>query len=97
MTERSTIRLAKAFVDELMAELSAKDFVSMMYRNAEPEYDGTGSCASHDFCDANMVMLAAWEKLGYGEMDPSSSADASVWNEAWSIAKRHFLTITKRS
>lgn len=92
---RSTVTLAKKFVDLLLLELDAKDFIKVLYRNAEPEYESTGSCASHDFCDANMVMLDAWGYLGYGEFDPNSSADASVWNDAWHIAKRQYLTRTK--
>lgn len=93
MAERSTVMLAKKFVDLLMVEIGAKNFVEVLYRNAKPEYKD--ACASHDFCDANMVMLTAWEALGYGEMDANSPADASVWNGAWNIAKTNYLTRTQ--
>lgn len=64
----------------------------MQFMNAEDAYDKTKSCASQDFCDANMVMIAAWEALEYGPFNCASSEDCSVWNGAWDIAKRMYLT-----
>lgn len=69
-------------------------------------------CASHDVCDANMVMLQAfenvigrepvmsWETLPNGQPDGATEAakaalaetDNALWNAAWAIAKRDYLT-----
>jgi hypothetical protein len=43
------------------------------------------TCASHDFCDANMVMDRAKENLKLG-LDISSQADVLVWSRAWELA-----------
>lgn len=58
------------------------------------------SCASHDYCDANMVMLAAFEKV-FGRKpdylllppealmrkDAANTPDMNLWNEAWTKAR----------
>lgn len=44
-----------------------------------------GICASHDFCDANMAMAEAFERLGLPVAD--GLTDYSVWNAAWNMAK----------
>jgi hypothetical protein len=41
-------------------------------------------CHSHDWCDANMVMLAAAESLG--PFDIENPAHLQRWNHAWDIA-----------
>ena len=51
-------------------------------------------CATHDFCDANMLMHEALCRC-YGVRDfPASNISESetltgLWNEAWDIAKRN--------
>ena len=51
-------------------------------------------CATHDFCDANMLMHEALCRC-YGVKDfPASNISGSepltgLWNEAWDIAKRN--------
>jgi hypothetical protein len=54
-------------------------------RNATPEY--ACACATHDFCDANVLMQEAFEDLFLRETDPASDLDVWLWNEAWSVAK----------
>jgi hypothetical protein len=44
----------------------------------------TGVCHSHDFCDANMIMAAAFAEVGL-EI-PAADADPELWNSAWEIA-----------
>ncbi len=40
-------------------------------------------CATHDFCDANMLMAAAFEKVTGNEDDIEfSKEDCALWNEA---------------
>lgn len=89
---RDPTLLANRFYILLKRELTRKDFEEMLRLNATKDYDSSGSCASHDFCDANMVMEEAWRDLGYGEVNPESQADADLWNDAWNIAKREYLT-----
>lgn len=47
----------------------------------------TATCATHDFCDANMLMLDAWEKFCLQPMRPHVQANADLWNQAWQIAR----------
>lgn len=78
-------QIGDTFVALLRQELTPEQFREMRRRNATPEYAGTNCCASHDFCDANMVMLAAFQQHG---LEPLAEADdmASLWNAAWTSA-----------
>lgn len=85
--------LAGAFVLLLMQSLPYNEIKIIQARNATPEY--LDACASHDFCDANMVMLDAWESLGGGDI--YGDAEASIfnrytWDRAWNLAKARYLT-----
>ena len=90
-------RLAADFANLLHGYFRADQWAEMRQRNATPEYGGS-VCASHDFCDANMVMLEAFEKHGQAAAchltDGSAEHEAScvLWGEAWAIAKRDYLT-----
>lgn len=64
-------------------------------RNRESAAAGERNvCATHDFCDANMLMHEALCRC-YGVKDfPASNLSESetltgLWNEAWDIAKRN--------
>lgn len=47
-------------------------------------------CATHDFCNANMLMHEAWMGVfGRDSCCSSSDADTYVWNAAWKVAHRH--------
>jgi hypothetical protein len=57
-------------------------------------------CASHDYCDANMIMLAAWEAERAPMLTPEQRAagigeDIDHANAAWEIAKAHYLTASE--
>lgn len=64
--------------------------------NASNKANGYSSsqCASHDFCDANMVMSEAFEALGIGSHQKlhkryvEQSTLIDLWNQAWALAKR---------
>ncbi len=83
--------LGDGFAAVLRQWLDADEIAMVRSRNASPEYAANGSCASHDFCDANMAMDAAFEKvLGRGSDiadldDGSESPDIALWNAAWPI------------
>jgi len=40
-----------------------------------------------DFCDSNMAMGEAWDRMFQDEFDLSSEADVDLWNAAWNLAK----------
>ena len=87
--------LADAFSAALRDELHEGIIDTIVERNRTPEY--AGCCASHDFCDANMVMDAAIEGiLGHGlfedprlydEEDGLTQEGTDLWNAAWDLAK----------
>lgn len=87
-----TAILARAFGRQLQKDLTPLEFAEVNARNAA-ETD-SAICHSHDFCDASMVMLAAFK----GTFDRSpvflngsdtveSEADIALWGSAWNAAK----------
>ncbi len=44
-------------------------------------------CHSHDYCDANQVMLDACESLGISVDNPLADEFVAITDAAWSIAK----------
>lgn len=97
-SQPQTVRLAARFASELRAWLSADDWAEMRARNSRPPYAGPeGPCASHDFCDANEAMAEAFREIVGRDLLPDdgegpTDADCALWNDAWHIAKREFLT-----
>ena len=89
-TMADKIKLARAFGSDMQAALSPRQFRTMCDANkAEPE--DSGVCHSHDYVDANMVMLAAFEATFGREpaflSDSNKTVDLVLWNDAWAIAK----------
>lgn len=82
--------VARQFAIEIKKDISPDEMRQVAARNKTPEYAGI-ICASHDFCDANMSMLAAFENLlqrsPLREEGGMSDEDTALWSEAWSIAK----------
>lgn len=75
-------RLADLFGEALCAELGLFKYRLAIDRNrANPD---ASWCASHDFCDANMVMLSCWQQLT-GADDVPEDDDCALWNAAWDI------------
>jgi hypothetical protein len=77
--------LSKEFSQILKTELSAEEMTEVVRINSLPAY--SDACASHDFCDANMVMNEAFEKVMQREFDFDSDCDTDLFNGAWSLAK----------
>lgn len=87
----------------MIVDRIARDFVKLL-RDGTPDdvwakmradnvaNIGTGCCASHDFCDANMPMADAFERHMGHTPEADSERDASIWNDAWQIAQRRDLT-----
>ncbi len=83
--------LADEFAARLRAYLGADKFAEVRRLNATPAYGG-GCCASHDFCDANMIMFEAFEAIADRGHDPASQPDSDLWNAAWNDAAARHLT-----
>ncbi len=97
-------RVAAVFAAKLFEALDDADMVEVRVRNraeADPRI-----CHSHDFCDANMVMDAAFRAMGIetpvdalsaegGEGARFHAADA-LWGEAWGLAKAKWFVSARK-
>lgn len=87
-------QLACNFAHRLGRMLRPDEWREMRLRNRTA---GAGICASHDFVDANMVMLDAWRAtretaiVGAGDAE-QLAADIDHVNAAWTVATRRYLT-----
>jgi hypothetical protein len=88
-----TIELARAFGEEVQAAFTPTEFRAMVDMNKSSHAD-RGICATHDFCDANMLMLDAFKKtfgrepwfLTDADSDKGQT-DMRLWGDAWAITK----------
>lgn len=79
--------LARTFCRVMNEWLNPVQMDAVRERNRTTHADST-VCATHDFCDANMAMLQAWQECtGGDEIDTNDEAQAAVWNAAWTLAK----------
>lgn len=92
-------RLGDAFADVLREWLTADEFAEMRALNATSDFQGDNApCASHNYCDANMAMDAAFPIALDRECDlhtdeaGNESPDFALFNAAWDYAKRTHLT-----
>lgn len=97
-TDARAETLATAFERQLRGYLSPATMREVDQRNvAYNVRHGSGVCASHDFCDANMLMAPAFAEVvgreitlpGEAEEDPTlepqARADVGLWNDAWGL------------
>ena len=77
--------LAVRFSATLREWLSAYEMALVIAKNREEQTPLV--CHSHDYCDANMAMLEAFELFG---LDPCLQDQELVelWNTAWSVAAK---------
>lgn len=95
------VSLAREFAAELEREIGPVQMDSVVRRNRALQASGDiHCCASHDFCDANMVMHQAGVNLGlrdgWGLSCPECEDEAdlccdcqlerNLWNDAWQVA-----------
>jgi len=86
-------QLACNFTHRVARMLDPSEWQEMRLRNRTA---GAGVCASHDFLDANMVMLDAWRAtrgdaiVGLGDAT-ALEHDLDHVNAAWTVATRHYL------
>lgn len=80
------VKLAKVFGSEVQAALSRAEFREMTDANkAEP--DDSDVCHTHDYCDANELMISAFKTVEGRNPVSASPRDAELINDAWAIAK----------
>ena len=90
--------LAKEFSRVLNSWIPEKIF-EVNLRNKEASYKLNNCCASHDFCDANMAMDEAFQKVmqrefvffndEYPETEQQNEDDTDLINAAWNLAKEN--------
>jgi hypothetical protein len=89
--------LAATFLTVLAEELTPDQLAEVYRRNSSmPVYTRLGPCASHDFCDANMVMAEAFTRHGV-EVDIDDDTQCALWGAAWALAfdemKRRYVDV----
>ncbi len=79
--------LALFFTQELAKEIGAAKFKRVAALNATETNPGV--CHSHDFCDANEVMAAAFIAAGFAHPadDMADTNVCDMWEAAWKIAR----------
>lgn len=82
--------IACYFAQALEQDLTAEQFAEIKRLNATPEYSD-GICASHNYCDANVFMLEAFEAFGLSAPEDSDEPAVAIWNGAWEFASKEFL------
>lgn len=84
-SEDDAEKIARKFAEGLTEDLGAGTVAEIVRLNATPAY--AGCCASHDFCDANMVMADAFEEVLGHALDAGDETHAALVNRAWDLAK----------
>lgn len=87
---RPQVQLAQRF-SELLKRNIGTSITEVIGRNiVETNLD---VCHSHDFCDANEVMLQAWKDCGHNPDDVTGEKQTDearrLWETAWDIAKEY--------
>ena len=78
--------LAREFSDAINALLLPEEVLEIVQRNRE-ETDPR-ICHTHDFCDANQVLLDVFMKHGMDIADEGGlDRWGRLWDESWKIAK----------
>ncbi|MCK1671087.1 hypothetical protein [Bradyrhizobium sp. 150] len=94
--DQQVTAIAEAFAEVLRQWLTREEMEAVRSRNASQS--NPGICHSHDFCDANMAMDAAFRGLSIPtcldlDDDTKEHEEACrLWNDAWDVAKRLYLT-----
>jgi hypothetical protein len=91
--------IAAKFAELLERELTPQDFAEMRRANAMEYAKGNrGICHSHDYLDANVIMLEAFDTLDVrSPIDFDYGTDehlkaCALWAAAWNCAKSAFLS-----
>ena len=93
--QASVDHVARHFASVLSGWLTPGEMKEVVERNLSEENEGV--CHSHDFCDANMAMLEALQKLNVVPAEFSEFSDevTELFNNAWSTAKANDFYINE--
>lgn len=91
-TTEQVFALARAFASLLEKAVSLEQMGEIMKRNAVEPKD-SGVCHSHDFVDANQIMLDALSALGHKDYDPADEEMTSFINRAWTVARESGFSV----
>lgn len=91
-TDEQISVIADKFADVLREWLKPHEFAEMKVLNTTPDF-ADGCCASHNYCDANMAMDAAWRAvLGENaQINADDEAQAVAWGKAWDLARERHI------
>lgn len=79
----TTERLARAFLAQLLMDIGREDYNAVREQTKEKPLKNI--CYSHDYCDANMTMAAAFDAVGI-RFDMDNDEHAQLWGDAWNRA-----------
>lgn len=83
-----TTEIAHRFAQNLLHDIGMNNMREVIARNAvEPNL---AICHSHDFCDANMPMLDAFQEIFGVDLNVDEPFHCILWGEAWSHAVKIF-------
>lgn len=84
-------KLARYFAALIRVEYTPDELAEVNRRNATPAY--AGSCATHDFRDANAYMFGAFAALWFETPDAGNPDHSTLINRAWDIAREKEFTL----
>lgn len=89
---RILINKLSFYFSRIVREELKDELPEIIRLNAE-EYRDRECCATHDFCDANMLMDEAFRQAMGKDLNAPPMEyffeDLQIWNAAWSQAKRN--------
>jgi hypothetical protein len=87
-----TKKLSEKFNEIVNKEFSVEQLAEINAKNKTAEY--ISCCATHDYCDANMLMDEAFTSVIGREIDLQNENDCQLWSNAWDLSKDNdFKTI----
>ncbi len=89
------LNLANAFSKQLRQNITRSEFSEVIRRNKAQS--DPSICHTHDFCDANQVILDAMKVIGLsGEYDADDANQHALITKAWDTAKAaNFTEVTE--
>ena len=93
-------KIAARFAEVLRSWLNEREFKEMVRKNTTPAY-GYPICASHDYCDANMAMMEAFESVVGHNIIPHGDGEITeenmkIWADAWDRARDLYIGQVKK-
>jgi hypothetical protein len=86
LSAKNIVLLANAFRDLIREELTPAQLRLVDELNARRR---DGSCATHDYLDANEVMQEAYEDTFHYPFNVMSDVALQLWDHAWNVCVVH--------